>query len=633
MFHPFKTIALATSLLTFSLFSGSTPLAAQSTDQLLTPRTFIDVSKKVLPAVVSIQVENLPSKELMERYDVETFEELQRKLQQNNDLDAFADRFLLRAAPEDLAAFAPSALKSLAAYFRAAGLMRTPGEPFLRVFTPGTMTDGWTLGTSLLATINDDRPFLVDSIVGALKEMGIRILAIFHPIIKTKRDAAGRTIGYLTDKDASGTAESMIAIAIAPVAESRAAEIEAEIARVLRDVTVAVNDWQAMLMRLSESVAELRMRRPRAAPPEEVEESLTFLEWLQSNHFTFLGCRDYVFESEGEGRLVSQKETGLGLLRDPERRVIRRGADRVSLTPEVRGFLMQPSPLIITKANVRSTVHRRVLQDYIGIKRFDASGALVGERRFVGLFTSAAYNESAHQIPFIRRKVMSVEARANLPRSSHDAKALAQVIETYPRDELFQIAEDDLFRIAMGRVYLGNRPRTKAFLRFDTFDRFVSALIYVPSDVFRNRLTREFGDILSRMFGGKISAQSAQSEEGQLTRVHLIIDLDGGERPAFSETALQTRLDAAGRTISIACCRRSTRTSIPTLFLAAMPTLSARATARPSPWRRLWRTSAALRCCCRTMSLAGLWSTRRARSKTRHKSFSSRSTARPQPLH
>jgi glutamate dehydrogenase len=465
----------------------------------------------------------------------------------NAPADPFVARFLSRAAPDDLAAFSSEALGDLAKYFEREGLRRPAGSSFLRVFKPSLDHDGFTLGATAIATINDDKPFLVDSLVGALKEMGLRILAVFHPILRAGRDPAGKTVEYKLDAGAQGAAESMIAILVPKLSAAKIAEVDAALAGVLSDVSTAVADWKLMLMKLAESVAELRMRRPKNAVPEEIEESLKFLEWLQQNHFTFLGCRDYVFDGEGDGRLTPQLETGLGLLRDPERRVIRRGTDRAALTPEVRGFLMQRAPLIITKSNVRSTVHRRVLQDYVGVKRYDASGNLVGERRFVGLFTSAAYNESPHDIPFIKSKVLGVERRAELGRSSHNAKALAQVIETYPRDELFQISEDDLLNIALGRVYLGDRPRTKPFFRFDTFDRFVSALVYVPTDVFRSRLLRDFGAILSQAFNGDVSSAEYQNEEGQLTRVHIVVDRRPGPRPAVSEHVLQNQLESAVR--------------------------------------------------------------------------------------
>lgn len=461
----------------------------------------------------------------------------------------FSERFFHRAAPEDLNTFGPEQQSGIAQLFWNAARTRRPGQPFVSVLTPTHANTGWEAGTTLVCTIVDDKPFLVDSVTGALKERSLRIHAVFHPIIPVARNSDGSYRGLAADGKAPGAhAESMICVAINRIeSEARRREIQEEITSVLADVSLAVSDWREMLMRLSQSIAELRMRPPRAAA-DEVGESLRFLEWIEQNHFTFLGCRDYAFDPEGEGRLRPQPETGLGLLRDPERRVIRRGQDRTSLTPEVRGFLMQPSPLIITKANVRSTVHRRVHQDYIGIKRFDTNGNLTGERRFVGLFTSAAYSATPSEIPFLSRKVQSVRNRAGFGKSSHDAKALERILETYPRDELFQIADDDLLRVAQGIVYLLDRPRTKAFLRFDTFDRFVSALVFVPAEKFRARLVRDLGRTLGDALEADVAFNTIQNDEGQLTRVHFILNRRANRRPAVDEGELSERLEAIVRT-------------------------------------------------------------------------------------
>jgi len=248
----------------------------------------------------------------------------------------------------------------------------------------------------------------------------------------------------------------------------------------LAQVRVAVRDWHQMAARAREATAELKAHPPKV-PSEELKESLAFLEWLGDNHFTFLGARDYRFDTKGEGALEPVIESGLGVLADSEARVIRRGPDRSAITPQVRAFLTQPSPLIITKSNERSLVHRRVHMDYVGVKTFDQDGKLSGERRFVGLFTSGAYSRRPGEIPLLRRKVAHVLARANLPPASHDGKALSHILDTYPRDELFQISDDDLFVTAQGILRLGERPTVRVFLRFDRFDRFGLALVFAPS--------------------------------------------------------------------------------------------------------------------------------------------------------
>jgi glutamate dehydrogenase len=463
------------------------------------------------------------------------------------EFSLFTQRFFAGAAPDDLKVFSPQVQEGIARLFRGVAEERRPGKSYLRVFNPTLSRDGFDAPVTLLVTVNDDKPFLVDSILSELGERGLKIKAVFHPIFKIKRDAKNAFKGFAFD-GSEGAAESMICIAFArPSGADQLAEIETAVARVLGNVAAAVADWQAMLAKLDDSIAELERHPPKAAR-EEIEESLTFLKWLRAHHFTMLGCRDYVFKSDGgEDRLVALAETGLGLLRDPERRVIRHGDNRAALTPEVRAFLMQPSPLIITKSIERSPVHRRVQEDYIGVKRFDASGKLVGERRFVGLFTSIAYSESPRQIPFLRRKVANVTARSGFTKGSHNAKALAVVLETFQRDELFQISEDDLLRIAPALAHFGDRPHTKAFVRFDTFDRFASALVYFPADKFRGGLMRTLGKILQEALGGQITGAYPRTEEGQMTRILYTVSFPDGRRTAFDEAALQARVEQAVR--------------------------------------------------------------------------------------
>ena len=203
----------------------------------------------------------------------------------------------------------------------------------------------------------------------------------------------------------------------------------------------------------------------------------------------------------------------------------------VSITPEVREFLMQPAPLIITKANVRATVHRRVYMDYVGVKQFDDKGQLSGELRLVGLFTSAAYTRSAQFIPLLRRKVGYVVEHSGYKPESHSGKALLNVIEQYPRDELFQTDAETLIATAKGILQLEERPRTRLFVRTDKFDRFASALVFIPRDRFNTRVREKVGELLCEVYDGRLSAFYPAFPEGSLVRVHYIIGRMGGETP------------------------------------------------------------------------------------------------------
>ena len=203
--------------------------------------------------------------------------------------------------------------------------------------------------------------------------------------------------------------------------EARRAEIVAAIERVLADVRACVEDWRAMVGRVADVIARLKAHPP-PLPAAEITEAIQFLEWLVDNNFTFLGTRNYRLTA-GEYALAPEFESGLGILRSPEERVTRRGDQPLVITPEIRALLNAPTLLIVTKAAIRSRVHRPVYMDWVGVKRFDADGALLGEFRIVGLFTSTAYTRSVRSIPYLRRKVEAVLARTGFDPDGHSGKA------------------------------------------------------------------------------------------------------------------------------------------------------------------------------------------------------------------
>ena len=254
---------------------------------------------------------------------------------------------------------------------------------------------------------------------------------------------------------------------------------------VLADVRLCVADWRPMLARVGELIVEIK-NNPPPLPVDEIAEATQFLEWLVANNFTFLGVREYAMTGDERGYTVVP-DSGLGILRSPDVHVLRRGNELVSITPEIMEFLREPRQLIITKANVRSRVHRRVHMDYIGVKRFDDNGQLIGEFRIVGLFTSTAYTRSTRSIPYLRRKVDNLMRRSGFDPDSHSGKAFAAVLENYPRDELFQIDEDTLYGFALAIMHLDERPRVRVLPRRDRFDRFVSVMVYVPRDRYDSR--------------------------------------------------------------------------------------------------------------------------------------------------
>jgi glutamate dehydrogenase len=446
---------------------------------------------------------------------------------------AVADDVLHYAAPDlaDLAERAFDFLKD-----------RQPGAPKIRCETVVLNESGERKSVSVIEIVNDDMPFLVDSVMGEIGERRFNVLLVAHPVFGVRRD--GAKLAAFGANAAGGARESFIHIHLEPIADEAArGDLVRALESVLGEVRLAVQDWRAMLERANGIVADLKTNPP-PLPVDEIAEAVQFLQWLLADNFTFLGVRNYTFDGNS---LEPDLDSALGIMRSPELRVLKRGEDLLEYTPEIMAFLREPRLLIIAKANIHARVHRRVYLDYIGIKHFDASGNLVGEQRIVGLFTSTAYTRSAHSIPYLRRKITGVETRAGFDPSSHSGKALANVLEHYPRDELFQIEEESLYHFALAILQLDERPRVRVLARRDRFDRFVSVLVYVPRERYDSEIRARIGDYLSRAFIGRVSAFYPFFPEGPLVRVHFIIGRSGGHAPAVDGATLEREVAAIVR--------------------------------------------------------------------------------------
>jgi glutamate dehydrogenase len=421
---------------------------------------------------------------------------------------------------------------------------RAPGEVKVHVYNPDFEQHGWQSSHTALQIVSDDMPFLVDSVTLALTRAGYGTHLVIHPVIRVLRDADG-TLVAVTDPNsgpADARAESIMHIELDREPDREALdELQREIEHVLDQVRLAVEDWQPMRARAQSLVEELAAGHP-GADERQVDEAQSFVRWLVEDHFTFLGFRDYDLVIDGESaRLVADPDSGLGILRgNPATPVTELADKRLELATG-------PSPLLLTKANTRSTIHRPAYLDYVGIKRFGANGEVLGERRFLGLFTTAAYKERPEQIPILRGKVRYVLDRAGFPPDSHDTKALREICEIYPRDSLFQVDPDDLFRIAMGLLGLGERQRVRLFVQPDALERFVSCIVCIPRDRFNteNRLRTEA--ILRQAFAGTHVDWSLQLTESLLARVHFIVHCPEGVPRDYDESEIERRIVVATR--------------------------------------------------------------------------------------
>ena len=404
---------------------------------------------------------------------------------------------------------------------------------------------------TVLQVVNDDMPFLLDSTLAELDHQGLTVRFVVHPVLVAERDEKGRPIAFVPAVGADRThtpRESLIHIHLDRIDSAQAREALAEaLEAVYRDVRRAVSDWPAMLARLHGAVASYRASPP-PLPQAEVDEAVVLLEWLEAGHFTLLGMREYrIGDADAPMELVP--DSARGILTDPSLNVLRRGTEFVMMTPEIRAFLNAPVPLIVTKASVRSRVHRRVHLDYVGVKLFEG-GRLAGELVLVGLFTATAYTQSVAHVPFLRRKVARVLEKAGFDPSGHSGRALMNVLENYPRDEILQLDDDTLLRFAREILAVYERPRVKALARLDPYERFVSVLVFTPKDRYDTETRHRVGRLLAGLYGGRVSASYPAHPEGPLARTHYIIGRDGGGIVGPSPEALDEAVAAVVRTWS-----------------------------------------------------------------------------------
>lgn len=462
-------------------------------------------------------------------------------------LDTFSREYFRQVDVDDLDERTPEdLLGALLSHWQFAS-QRPPGAPKVRVFSPSPGADGWGSRHTIVQVVNDDMPFLVDSVSLEIARQGLALHLIVHPIFAVRRDARG-LLQSVAPRHAAPELprESWMYIEVDRIvdAEQRAALCQG-IERVLADVRAAVGDWKPMLARLREVQAELSAPPPGVAP-EEAAESREFLQWLGEEHFTLLGYRQHdLVGSDGDLALQPVPGSGLGVLReghgDPS-------ASFAALPASARALARAPTPLlVITKANTRATVHRDGYTDYVGVKRFDAQGRVVGEHRFIGLFTSSAYASRATEVPLLRRKVEAVARRAGFSPGGHLAKALQHTLETFPRDDLFQVPEEELYDTALGILALGERHRLRLFLWQDRFDRFVSCLVFVPRDVFGTQLRLKFQRILLQAFNGTHIDFDVLLSGTQLARIHFTVRVAPNPMPAVDRKALERKLAAAAR--------------------------------------------------------------------------------------
>jgi glutamate dehydrogenase len=428
----------------------------------------------------------------------------------------------------------------------------------VRVFNPSMREHGFSSPHTVIEMVNDDMPFLVDSINLALTQRALTLHFLTHPIFVVTRDGSGNLLALRERSEASRKRgqpvdkrlrlESFQHIEVDRIVDPASLHsLAAQIERSMRDVRVACADWLKM-QGAAHQAAQVLSSRSARFEPDSLSEAVALLTWMENRHFTFLGYREYRLQGR-KGRQVLQpiEATGLGILRRGHKQPD--STNRI-LSSDIRRQSRSRDIILVTKANLLSTVHRSGYLDYVGVKDYDVKGRLVGEKRFLGLWTSAAYSSNPREIPVLRHKVAQVVEHFALPPDSHDGKALQHILESFPRDELFQASIAELNRIVTGIFGLQERPRVRVLLRRDAFHRFYSCLVFVPREKYNTQVRQRIEKVIREEFAAISMESQVQIAESNLARIHIVARTTPSDESRVDAGALERRVAAAVRSWS-----------------------------------------------------------------------------------
>ncbi|MEM9385957.1 MAG: NAD-glutamate dehydrogenase [Pseudomonadota bacterium] len=466
------------------------------------------------------------------------------------DVPSFVHRYYENAAPDDLRETDPEQLAAAALAHLQYVTHRRGQDPKFRVYAPNRTEHGWTTPAPRLVVelISDDMPFLVSTLALAVQQCGLSLRMTVHPVYEVERTAEGELLRFVSEEEdppAGSRRESLVHMQLDRDADTRQlVTLLASISEGVGDLRLSIDDWRAMRDRLMDARDGLTSEAP-PVPDQILQESLAFLQWMNRRNFTFLGYREYRLKDlDGAETLVPIESTGLGILR-PDSRLSHRPPEFARV---LRHHLRSREPLIITKADTVSTIHRTGRLDYIGVKQYDPAGRVIGEHRFLGLFTASVYYTDALAIPLVRLKMEQILQRAELTRASHAGRTLLHVLQTHPRDELLQASIEDLSRIANSIRNLQERQLTRLFIRRDLFRRFIACLVFIPREKFNTLVREKLETLMLEGLGGESLESQVTLSESALARVYTVVRIDPKQDGKIQLRWLQDHIEQVAKT-------------------------------------------------------------------------------------
>lgn len=459
----------------------------------------------------------------------------------------FAKAYVGGLSPDDVADLKPPIVAGMIEDIWKIGQKRKSGETLIESRVVEGSKKGWLHERTRIYVVSADCAFIIDSLTAELNRHNLVVRTLLHPVISVRRNATGQ-VDAVMDRDSGGTNESWLVIEVqGAIGATQAHLLIKDLQKVMSDVALATRDWQQMRQALLNTIDELDTNKPAKAEIP-VEEYKAFLRYLHDNNFTLLGYREYRFAEKGE-EVVSSVVSGksLGLLSD-ERTPVYVNKASIPLPQDLQRLRRNAQLVSVYKVNRRSTVHRSVPLDAVTIKQLDKKGNVVGEKLFIGLFTSVTYSRSVDDVPLIRAKVRAVIEKAKHALDSHDYRAMAHILEKYPRDELFQMSVDRISDYARSILRLQDKPRLALYPRVDEFRRYISCLIYIPRDRYETNLRLAIQRILEAELEGHCENFYTSMDDSPLARVMYVISTEQRVKRTHDFDALERKLTEASRT-------------------------------------------------------------------------------------
>ena len=475
----------------------------------------------------------------------------------HSDLAELIELYYRLVPAEELGSAEPAELAAAVRSHLALAADRVPGRALVRLLNPILAGDGWSSRDTVIQIVTDDMPYLVDSVGAELARIKVSVRRLVHPIVVVRRDLTGTLREVITGSNPDeappdALVESWMYVNVDRIADpDRARQVEQRLLTMLTDVREVVEDTQRMAG-VAYALAYKLDTAPPPLPAEEVADGAALLRWLAGGHFTFLGYRRYelVWQSTGDPGdgatpgLRAVLASGLGVLRKDSV-----AARALSTGPGVDPLAR--NLLVLTQASAPATVHRPVYPHYIGVKTFNERGEVSGEHRFLGVLATTALHEDVMHIPVIGRRVLELIHRAGVPLDSYSGQRMLEVLQTYPRAELFSTDPDSLYQVVIGVLSLSQRRTLRLFCRRDPYGRFFSCLVYLPRDRYTTTARLAMQDVLMRDLHGTGVEYSAQVGESVHARVHFTVHSDPGDSTVPTRPdvrAITERLEDAVRT-------------------------------------------------------------------------------------